>query len=49
MFRNHIADLPHTGALDILQTTENILAQGEAIGLSNGRPLLETKQHPPTD
>ena len=34
MFRNHIAESAHTGALDILQTTENFLKQGEKIGLS---------------
>ena len=34
MFKNHIAESAHTGALDILQTTENFLTQGEKIGLS---------------
>ena len=34
MFKNHIAESAHTGALDILQTTENFLVQGEKIGLS---------------
>ena len=34
-FPNHIAESPQTRVLNILQTTENFLTQGEAIGLWN--------------